>query len=380
MELTSDELDMLPMMLRMELEENLVRKDYTISEKVKIARIIEPYLKKAAKDRQTSNLKVGGKKPRSANFAEREKGDSRKKIADVVGISHPTLSKATEVVATAEKEPEIFGHLVKNMDSEKISVNQAFNAVKREEQKEYNAQFAAAMPSESPNYDIRHDDNISTVHDDSVDLILTDPPYNISAGGKVTKQDGVIVQADFGDWDSHELSEYLEWLKSCFSEFHRVLKDTGSFYVFLDRRLISFAWDMALGTGLIPKNVIVWRKTNPVPQARRNYASASEFVLYGVKYPAFTFNPKETNLMHNVVDCPVCAGKERTIHPTQKPVRLLKHFIEISSNPGDTVLDCFAGSGSVGATARELNRNFILVEKDTDYINLIKARLRDGEA
>ena len=88
--------------------------------------------------------------------------------------------------------------------------------------------------------------------------------------------------------------------------------------------------------------------------------------------------------MHNFIESPICGGKERlvdskgnTLHPTQKPERILQHFLEISSNRGDTVLDCFAGVGSTGAVAKKLGRKFIGIEQDPTYFAAMQRRVAE---
>ena len=79
--------------------------------------------------------------------------------------------------------------------------------------------------------------------------------------------------------------------------------------------------------------------------------------------------------MHNFIETPICMGKERTAHPTQKPKKVLSHLIKIFTNEEDWILDCFAGSGTTAEAANELKRNSINIEADKCYFNLMKKRL-----
>jgi site-specific DNA-methyltransferase (adenine-specific)/modification methylase len=200
-----------------------------------------------------------------------------------------------------------------------------------------------------------------------VDLVVTDPPYNISAPNKVIKREGNIIEANIAEWDHQTRKEYEQFIRNLLAKIADVLKPTGSFYVFLDKPFSGKAWFMAEELGLKPKNIVHWVKTNPTPQPRRNnYLSAMEHILFGTKSDEYTFNFTTDNEMHNVIRCPVAGGEERQKYPapTAKPVPLIEHLIKVSSRVNDTVLDCFAGRGTTGIAAIRQKRNCILVDSD----------------
>ena len=212
--------------------------------------------------------------------------------------------------------------------------------------------------------------------DESIDLIIIDPPYNISVPEKVTKKKGKMVELDIATWDKQNEGEFDNLIEQSIQQIKRVLNKTGSFYIFIDKIYISSLWNKIKKQGLLPKNVIVWRKANPVPDTRgRNWVSATEYILFGVKTNEFMFNFINQKEMHNIIATPICSGDERTEHPTQKPIELLKQFINVSSNEKDTVLDFFAGVGSTGIAAKQLNRNFFLIEKEKEWTEICKTRL-----
>jgi DNA modification methylase len=237
-----------------------------------------------------------------------------------------------------------------------------------------------------------HDDFASvalTLPDASVDLILTDPHYGISAYQGVTKVGNQLVAANFdGDedgWDSVDPAEFQDQLHAWVDAWARLLRPGGALVVFTDKILISDLWRMCKASGLLPKNTSVWAKSNPHPAAlaRRNLISATEFMLWAVKPgDAYTFNRSEHWDMQNVIDAPLCAGGERikdgngmTLHPTQKPITVLTPLIEAFSNRGDVVLDGFAGVGSTGAAAQALGRKFIGVEQNEIFFQAMQRRL-----
>ncbi len=232
--------------------------------------------------------------------------------------------------------------------------------------------------SEYINKQIIHSDFLET-NITNINLIVTDPPYNISGYGGSHKISGKIATFDAGQWDRSEKKEFIDKIfKQWLIKIKDMLVNGGSFYIFVDRYLISYIWDLCKEIPeLKPKNIITWVKNNPVPNARNNYNSATEFILFGVKEgEKYTFNNMGWDYMNNVFNMPICSGNERTEHPTQKPVKLLQNFINISSKEEDIVLDCFAGSGSTGEACLQLKRRFIMIEKEKKYIDIIENRLK----
>jgi site-specific DNA-methyltransferase (adenine-specific) len=211
-----------------------------------------------------------------------------------------------------------------------------------------------------------------------VDLIVTDPPYNISpAGGKkATKVGNSIVNTDFGNgWDRFDSSQdYDDFIRGIFKEYFRLLKAGGSAYVWLDRAYVGIAWRMALEVGLIPKNILVAVKRNPLPGIlkRNNWRSGYETVLYMTKGKANTFNFLSQDKMVNVLYYTI--GNKDTDHPTEKPLEITEHFIRVSSKEGDLVLDTFAGSGVTLEACRMLDRNCIGIERDAIWKDVIEKK------
>jgi site-specific DNA-methyltransferase (adenine-specific) len=220
---------------------------------------------------------------------------------------------------------------------------------------------------------------ITKIPDKSINLILIDPPYIISKESNfknysdsankelVTKYGQLSI--DFGEWDKVE----IDWI-SLFKEYHRVLKDGGTIIVFYDIWKSSTIKLAADSNKFKQSRIGQWQKNNPVPvNSKLNYLSnAIEFFFTFVKGSKPTFNSEYDN---GVYKYPICHGKERTSHPTQKPIGLIVDLINKHSNPGDVVLDTFAGSGTTGHAAILTGRDFIMVEKDEVYFNIIKNRL-----
>ncbi|MBU0471510.1 MAG: site-specific DNA-methyltransferase [Nanoarchaeota archaeon] len=220
---------------------------------------------------------------------------------------------------------------------------------------------------------------LKQIPDNFVDLVVTDPPYNVSQKNDIMFN-GRKIRKNFGEWD-HGFDP-LPVLK----ELKRVLKPNGQIYVFCATKQIpqymgTFQKDWQF------RNLIVWYKTNPAPRlSKTNWVFANEYILYAIneKIPPgkATFNFPGQVAMHNTIVSGALQGKERlknaqnqALHPTQKPLAILKKLIEISSNPGDIVLDPFMGVGSTAVACKELGRNYLGCELDTKYTESIIIRL-----
>jgi DNA modification methylase len=220
------------------------------------------------------------------------------------------------------------------------------------------------------------------IESNSIDLIITDPPYLISKDSNfkqtsestskemITKYN---ISIDFGDWDKIELDfNYL------FKEWFRILKKGGTLIVFYDVWKSNDIKESALEAGFKQPRVCAWVKTNPVPiNSKINYLSnATEYFFTFVKDSKPTFNSKYDNGFYKF---PICHGKERLKHPTQKPLGLIYELIEKHSNSGDLILDNFAGTGTVGEACIKLDRDYILIEKEESYFSLIVDRLNKSQ-
>lgn len=127
---------------------------------------------------------------------------------------------------------------------------------------------------------------------------------------------------------------------------------------------------------------MVWHKTNPVPKFRKaGFLNSCEMIVC-MWNKGHTWNFGKQSDMHNFFESSICMGPERLDnpkHPTQKPVKLLKHLIKIASKEGDIVLDPFMGVGSTGVAALKMNRRFIGIEIERDYFEAAKKRLQQSQ-
>jgi site-specific DNA-methyltransferase (adenine-specific) len=217
-------------------------------------------------------------------------------------------------------------------------------------------------------------DHLSEIGDNSIDLISIDPPYEISFENL--------------EWDK----KVLNW-KNLTDEFYRILKPNGNLIVFQGWSNVSET-KSALEKKFNLKNWIIWDRIKG-RGANTNVVSTREDILWLTKSNNYTYNKIYSNIkkktgglgQKNGQDCRALSNvwtdispivpwsKERVSHPTQKPIQLMERIITIFSNENDLVLDCFAGSGSTGVAAKNLKRNFIMIEKDENYHKIILERL-----
>lgn len=216
-------------------------------------------------------------------------------------------------------------------------------------------------------------DILEKIDSNSIDLILTDPPYNISRESNFKKNSDNKkfnnISIDFGDWDQKEID-----LDKIFFESKRILKKGGSIVIFYDVWKSSNIKFFAEKYGFKQSRICQWVKSNPVPiNSKKNYLSnAIEFFFTFVKSGSPTFNSEYDRGIYNF---PICHGGERTNHPTQKPLKLIQAIIEKHSKEGDIVLDPFGGSGTTGVASVLSKRSFILIEQNVEYYNLSLERI-----
>ena len=229
-------------------------------------------------------------------------------------------------------------------------------------------------------------DKVREIGDGSVDLILTDPPYNIARENAFKLKGRSDIDQDFGDWDKQDRAAFIAQFDAWAAGFRRILAPHGSGYVFTSDRFISHLREALERAGLKVKATLVWHKSNPGTQVvKTNFKSAVEYILFFTSGEAgHTFNWQGENEMHNCITLPLCGGAERltdargeTLHPTQKPLALLRHLLEISSHPGDMVFDGFMGVGSTAHAARDLGRRFIGIEQEAAFFEAAQRRLAD---
>src|SRR4051812_8442495 len=226
----------------------------------------------------------------------------------------------------------------------------------------------------------------------SVDLIFADPPYNMQLGGELHRPDNSRVDGVDDAWDRFDdFAAYDMFTREWLTAARRVLKDSGSLWVIGSYHNIFRVGASLQDIGFWMLNDIVWRKSNPMPNFRgTRFTNAHETMIWCAKSKdaRYTFNYEAMKNLNEGIQMrsdwtlPLCTGDERLkgedgnkLHPTQKPESLLYRVMLATTKPGDVVLDPFFGTGTTGAVAKLLRRDFIGIERDAGYIAGAKARI-----
>lgn len=245
-------------------------------------------------------------------------------------------------------------------------------------------------------------DKMKSLPQGSIDMIFADPPYNLQLGGDLHRPNNSKVDACDDHWDQFEsLQAYDDFTRNWLGAARDTLHKDGSIWVIGSYHNIFRLGYILQDMGFWILNDVIWRKTNPMPNFRgRRFTNAHETLIWAAKskdskyrfnYEAMK-NLNEDLQMRSDWNIPLCTGGERLkdkdgqkAHPTQKPEALLYRCIMSSTNPGDVVLDPFFGTGTTGAVAKKLGRNYIGIEREEEYIAFARQRLEsikrlgDGE-
>lgn len=208
--------------------------------------------------------------------------------------------------------------------------------------------------------------------------VIADPPYILSTkGGDISFDKRRDMKRDRAEWDYMEKDEFLDFSRKWVGKAYRILHDGGTIYIFTSDEFLSHLIDIIEEAGFEAKTSLVWHKTNPEPQVRkRDYLSSTEYIVFGVKGEGYTFNWRGQEEMQNLIESPIVMGDERENHPTQKPVEVVEELLEVSTNTKDRVLDPFAGTGTTAVACQKQKRNWTVIEKEKEYIEIIKRRVR----
>ena len=221
------------------------------------------------------------------------------------------------------------------------------------------------------------------------DMIFADPPYFLSNNG-ITCSGGKMVSVNKGNWDKfvsvkekHEFNK--NWIKACY----RVLKDNGTIWISGTLHNI-YSIGMALEEeGFKIINNITWQKTNPPPNlACKTFTHSTETILWAkkdLKKSKYTFNydlMKESNDNKQMKDVWTTSltkpsEKKQGKHPTQKPLEILNRIILASTKENDLILDPFCGSSTTGIAAIKLNRRYIGIDNEKEYLDLSIRRYQE---
>jgi modification methylase len=251
-----------------------------------------------------------------------------------------------------------------------------------------------AAPADLPLGTIIEDDCISAMKrlpDCCVDMVFADPPYNLQLGGDLFRPEGGRVDAVDDDWDKFEtFAAYDEFTCAWLGEARRILKPNGTLWVIGSYHNIFRVGAALQDAGYWILNDIVWRKANPMPNFRgTRFTNAHETLIWASRSEdsRYTFNYRAMKALNDELQMrsdwllPICSGGERVkdgglkAHPTQKPESLLYRVLLACTNKGDIVLDPFFGTGTTGAVARRLGREWIGIEREQRYVRVARQRI-----
>ncbi len=228
---------------------------------------------------------------------------------------------------------------------------------------------------------------------ESVDLVFADPPYNLQLEGTLVRPDNSVVDAVDDDWDKFaSFQAYDAFTRAWLLAVRRVMKRDATLWVIGSYHNIFRVGATLQDLDFWILNDVVWRKANPMPNFRgKRFTNAHETLIWasrGADAKGYTFHydalkaGNEDLQMRSDWFIPLCTGEERLkdangqkVHPTQKPEALLARVLLSASNPGDVVLDPFFGTGTTGAVAKRLGRNFVGIERDHTYAAAARARI-----
>lgn len=225
-------------------------------------------------------------------------------------------------------------------------------------------------------------DGFKRIKDNSIDLLITDPPYKIVGGGcgvqpkkneckgifnrrkNVEKRTDWTDNARKGTLFKHNDIKIEQWI----GEVFRVLKNGSHCYIMVNSLNLSSFLTESEKVGFKLHNILIWKKSNATPN--QWYMKNCEYILFLRKGKAKPINNLGTKVVIEGIPNP-----KKKKHPTEKPIELMKVFIENSSKVGDVVLDPFGGVFATYLAAKELKRECIIFEKDEEYFNIGKERV-----
>lgn len=371
---------------RFDLEYKTTSKHFANEESVKEWMILNQFGRRNLSNYQRSVLaleleEVFSKKAkekeleRKTTFAKSQKSsmqtlNTNKELSNISGIGQQTIARVKKIQAKAPEEVKA------KLATGEVSINAAYKEIKKEEKKEQKEKKIQDIKANSLNYKqsnvklLEGDlfNEIKKIKDNSIDVLNTDPPY--------------FVLED--SWDTFKnLDDFLVFTENWLKAVKPKLKKTARVY-------ISFAPDYKFHLYKILEklnfldltfgNEIIWVKRNNnklFKQVRYRLTYEPIIYLYGNKnklnFTSDTYGETQTDVWE--IATPQSNFKEGKYHSAQKPLELYKRIIKTAASNGETVLDCFAGSGTTGIICKELNINCILIEKDIENIKIIKGRL-----
>ena len=202
----------------------------------------------------------------------------------------------------------------------------------------------------------------------TIDAVITDPPYGMSyqSNMRIKREQFDKIENDAG----FDMDFTLKWMRQCY----RLLHNDRHFYAFCSDHHLGEFREAVAASGFNLKRTLVWVKdAGTMGDLGGDYQHKTEFILFAHKGKRDLMNGRPSNVIEARRVAP-----GQMMHPTEKPIRVLRPLIANSTEEGETILDPFAGSGSLGVAAKEENREAVLIEKEKKYVEIIEGRLAQG--
>lgn len=300
---------------------------------------------------------------------------TRDEVGKAVGQPATKVARAASIIKQAKEKlgKNWKEHpAVQSIFAGQASINSAALKLNKAEREEHFQEIAKSI--KHIDADIRCQDHIDDLESQSVDHIITHPDFDVPTGygARLGELEAVDV---FEGWETDlKLTEVSAWC----SEWARVIKTGGNIAVFCDDRYLSFVREALIANGFGMVQTVAWHLKNPNSNSKRTaFIDSCRYIVTACmsedKRSAFRFIGVEQ--MHNFIEGVDVAGKDALRHLGELPDYVVKWLVERLTNPGDLVLDNFAGTGTTGLACKDLKRNFVLVERDNKIFEIMKARL-----
>lgn len=220
------------------------------------------------------------------------------------------------------------------------------------------------------------------ISSDSIDLILTDPPYNLGNFMNNRNTNLKKMRNNFfaaSGWDNLEYEDWIKNMDKFFMESHRILKKGGTLLIFMSILKIESLIAISEKYNFYYKTTGIWHKKNPMPRNMNlHFVNSNECWIYFInEKKTGTFNNEKLELDYIETSITPINEKKYGKHPTQKPIALMEHFVKLLSNENETILDPFLGSGTTAVASKKLKRKFIGIEINPEYYLISKKRVEN---
>lgn len=312
-------------------------------------------LEEVFSNKAKENLIKGGKVSQEGLQISAKAIDTRKELSKVANVSHDTIAKVKKIQAQASEEVKA------KLSTGEVSINSAYQEIKKEEKKEaYKSKVIENRIETKISENIINGDSLQileSLEDGCIDVVLTDPPYGISYKSNRSMYDDAITKRGLLNDGKDEAFNLLE--KTC-KVLSRKSADNSHLYFFCSWNVFS-DFERIISKYFTIKTPLVWDKGNKGSGDLENdWGNQTELVIYCTKGKKL-INNRRGNVL-NVSRL----HTSKMVHPTQKPVELLKQILEVSILEGDFVVDPFMGSGSTIKACNILNIKSLGIELDKE--------------